>query len=64
MNGSESWLAWDRWIKSDEGKKASDPGTLGPTSHEHARTYLANRLSAAFFAGMRAEEDYEKGRSK
>jgi hypothetical protein len=64
MNGPEQWLAWDRWIKSDEGKKASDPETLGPLSRTDSRTYLTNRLSAAFFAGVTAEQEDEKVRSR
>jgi hypothetical protein len=62
VRAPERWLAWDRWIKSEEGKKASDPATLGATLA--MRTYLTNRLSCAFFAGVTAEEDEEKERSK
>jgi hypothetical protein len=61
MNGRERWLEWDRWINSDEGRKAADPGTLGATLA--MRTYLMNRLANAFFAGVTAEEDAERRRS-
>lgn len=42
-------IAWDEWIASDEGISCID--TL-PT----ARTYLENRLSRAFDAGVKAQE--------
>jgi hypothetical protein len=62
VNGPERWLAWDRWINTKEGRDAADPGTLGATLA--MRTYLMNRLSNAFFAGVTAEEDAEKRKSE
>lgn len=47
-------IAWDEWLASDEGKKASDPSTLTRTLS--ARSYLENRLQRSFNAGASAAQ--------
>lgn len=47
-------VAWDKWLASDEGRKASMPETLGTTLS--ARQHLENRLQCAFMAGANAVE--------
>lgn len=42
-------IAWDYWLLSEEGHKASDLSTLSTTLS--ARNYLENRLWRAFMAG-------------
>jgi hypothetical protein len=61
MNGEQQAKAWKTYIESDEGKKASDPNTLGSTLS--ARNYLENRLWHAFNAGVQAEKDNPDGAS-
>ncbi len=49
MDVTKIAAAWEEWLESEEGKRASDVGTLKPgDSH-----YLNNRLERAFQAGMR-----------
>lgn len=55
MEGHEIVRAWKEWLNSEEGRKASNPYTLGDSSHSHR--YLENRLHGAFEAGIRAAED-------
>lgn len=35
-------IAWDEWMLSEEGMKATNPSTLGPP--ERSSIYLINRL--------------------
>lgn len=48
MDGTKIAAAWKEWLESEEGKQASDPGTLKPGE----RQYLENRLERAFQAGV------------
>jgi len=51
MDGTKVVAAWKEWIFSEEGRMASDPGTLPAISI--ARTPLEKRLEKAFQAGLR-----------
>lgn len=52
MEGKTIVMEWKQWLDSEEGRKASDPQTLGTTLS--ARQYLENRLERAFQAGIKA----------
>lgn len=49
--------AWNEWLASEDGQKASDLDTL------HGTTYLVNRLHRAFDAGAKAQEETEEIKS-
>lgn len=48
---------WIQWLASEDGKRCSNPMTLGPS--EKAGWYLENRLHSAFRAGA-AHADSER----
>lgn len=45
-------IAWEKWLRSVEGKRSSNPNTLLAPSEQ--RQYLENRLQAAFTEGWTA----------
>jgi hypothetical protein len=53
--------AWDKWLVSDTGKTAADPGVLVCKAE---RQYLENRLHRAFMAGAEAQEKIDKKNCK
>lgn len=51
MDGTKIVAAWKEWLDSEEGRKASDPTTIGAPAT--FRQYLENRLERAFQAGVK-----------
>ena len=51
MDGTKIVAAWKEWIFSEEGRMASDPGTL--PARPGGQQYLEHRLEKAFQAGVR-----------
>jgi len=51
MDGTKIAAAWKEWLDSEEGRKASDPTTIGAPLP--FRQYLEARLERAFQAGVR-----------
>lgn len=62
MEGPKIVMAWKEWLDSIEGRKASDPYSLG--AGNGARQYLENRLQNAFLAGVKAAEQDAEVKAK